>query len=100
MTEFARTFDSADAHDIIDCDAAFTLVLRSSDGRTMAVDSNEMPALKDEGTAIDKAIFALSEADDRCDVYWYGEYHGTARYADMAPSSWFSRMEAVFSMPL
>ena len=102
MTEFAHTYQS-----VTDCaskfvpseDAEFTLVLYLADGSVKTVDSNELPAYADEDKATSAAMFSVSDYDDSCDVYHFGEYYGTAEYVDMAPNSWFSSMQVVFSMP-
>ena len=102
MTEFAHTYDS-----VTDCaskfvpseNVAFTLVCYLADGKVKTVDSNEVPAYEDEQNATSAALFAISDYEDTCDVYHYGELYGTAEYVDMTPNSWFSSMQAVFSMP-
>lgn len=102
MTEFAHTYSS-----VADCaskfvpsaDVAFTLVNYCADGKVQAVDSNELPSIKTEDGAISAAMFAVSDYDDSCDVYPFGEYCGTAEYVDMTPNSWFDSMQVVFSMP-
>lgn len=100
MTEFAHKFSSnyAHTHAIIDDDAKFTLVLLKGDS-VYVVDSNDVMAYETESNAIDAAMSAVTGYDDICDLYNFGEYYGTAKYVDMTPESWFSRMQVVFSMP-
>ena len=86
MTEFAHTYDSESMVNVND-EAAFTLVLYREDGKVQTVDSNEMPALADSDTAISKAMFAINEYGDYCEVYSYGCYYGKAEYQDYG---WFN----------
>ena len=85
MAEFAHTYDSEDDVTINDS-AAFTIVLYPVNGKVQTVDSDEMPALKDEDTTISKAMFAINEYGDHCEVYHYGEYYGKAEHQD---HGWF-----------
>lgn len=102
MTEFAHEYashDEAATEFRIREGAASTLTLHRADGTVHAVDSDEMPAIADLDTAISKAMFAVGDYDDHCDLYRFGGYWGTAEYVDLTPDSWFSRMEVVFSEP-
>lgn len=81
----------------IDPKAAFTLVLHKANGAIETMDSNDTSSLNFEDNAISKAMFAVKDYDDHCDVFHYGEEFGTAGYVDMTPSSFFSRMQVVFS---
>jgi hypothetical protein len=103
MTTFAHTYEnSAEAfkNSAIYESAAFTLVLHRADGKIQTVDSNELPAYADSDRAIDAAMFAISDYDDSCDVYHFGEYYGTAEYVDTArEGSFFRSFQVMFSMP-
>jgi len=83
----------------IDPKAAFTLVLHKANGAIETMDSNDTSFLNFEDHAIDKAMFAVKDYDDHCDVFHYGEEFGTAEYVDMTPNSFFSGMQVVFSTP-
>lgn len=99
MTKFANTYDSISKATINE-NAEFTLILHRSDGKVQTVDSIELPAYKDEERAISAAMFAISDYDDSCDVYHFGEYYGTAEYVDTArEGSFFRSFQVVFSMP-
>lgn len=101
MTHFAHTYkNSTEAFKnfAINESVAFTLVLHRADGVIQTVDSNELPAYADADRATSAAMFAISDYDDSCDVYHFGEYYGTAEYVDTTPNSWFDHMEVVFSM--
>lgn len=95
MTEFAHTYDNESKVSVNE-DAEFTLVLYQADGKVQTVDSNEMPALKDSDTAIDKAMFAINGHSDHCEVYNYGEYYGKAEYEEVT-HGWFVDTEVMFS---
>lgn len=84
--EFAHTYKSLSGV-TIDPKAAFTLVLHKSDGTIQTMDSNDTSFLNFEEHAIDKAMFAVKDYDDNCDVFHYGEEFGTAEYVDMTPNS-------------
>lgn len=102
MTEFAHTYKS-----VADCaskfvpsnDVDFTLVLYRADGTVSTVDSKECTAYKDEDMAISAAMFAVKDNQDNCDVYHFGELHGTAEYVNLNPDSFFSTEQVVFSQP-
>lgn len=102
MTQFAHTYNS-----VADCasrfvpraDVEFTLVNYCADGKVQVVDSNELPSIKTEEGATSAAMFAVSDYDDSCDVYHFGEYYGTAEYVNMNPSSWFGSWQVVLSTP-
>ena len=102
MTEFAHTYkDITEAEKGLSnsISADFLLIKHCKDFSIQTVDSNELPYIKSEDNAVSAAMFAISDYDESCDVYHYGEYYGTAEYVDMTPESWFDHMEVVFSMP-
>ena len=81
----------------IDNTAKYTLVRYKKNGKCDIVSSKELKHLEDEILATLDAMDSVKDYEESCDLFYFGEYVGTAKYVDLNPNSWFSNMQIVFS---